>query len=145
MIKYIYVSALFLIIFQSCYHKTPIPISNTLEIALDYRYNEYCDLLNQAWKNDTVAICKFFKINWIHDAAGYSHALILLKLVNKSNDDEIAFIFKSMSEYELTNLTQYIEVGLDQESRDVKKELLRNYPLTFNMLRDKSNMKYLFE
>ena len=49
MIKYIYFLALYFLIFQSCYNKSPIPMGDTLEIALSDRYNEYCDILDKAW------------------------------------------------------------------------------------------------
>lgn len=143
--KFICISALFLFSFQSCYDKSPVPIPNTLETALGSRFNNYSYNLNQAWKNDTSAIFYLFKINGIQDAAGYCHAFILLKLLNNMKDSEIMYMLKKMDDSEFTNLRQYIEVGLDQESKVIKKELLKNHPLTFNLLKEKSNMKYLFE
>jgi hypothetical protein len=97
----------------SCSQKPKIPISNTLEIALDKSYNDYVSTLNKAFEKDTLALKKIIEIKNIGGAAGYDHGWVLVQLMKNYGDEKFFTVLKGLNIQQLNNLKQYFEVGLD--------------------------------
>jgi hypothetical protein len=121
---------------NSCKPNSFIPISNNLEIALNQKgdYNNYISLLNKSVQNDSSALNKFFKINYIYDAAGYDHGFILFQLLKNIGDKNFASNLKKLDKTELINVINYIEVGIDG-NEERKKEIKDKFPETANLLK----------
>ena len=120
-----------------CRHQSTIPISNTLEMALDNsdRYNEYVDCLNRAYEGDTTALEVFFKIDWIYDVACYYHSFNLLDIMQQRDDACIAALLLKLNKQELANVKSYLEVAIDQsDTESVIKKLKKEYPKSLQVL-----------
>ncbi len=112
-----------------CSQQPKVPISNTLEIALDNKYSAYVSTLNKAFEGDTAALLDFYKIEYINDAAGYDHGFILFQLMKKYGDKNFSNALQKLSEKDLNNVRQYIEVGIDANDK-YKLEMKKEYPIS---------------
>lgn len=57
--KYLLIILIFTLF--SCKEQAKIPISNTLEIALNNKYSNYVNILNNTLDGDSLALKKFLK------------------------------------------------------------------------------------
>lgn len=119
--------------FYGCKEQSRIPISNTLELALGKNYNDYVRILNEAYEKDNNAMLKMLKINCIYDSAGYDHGHILYQLIIRYNDKEFSNVLHKLSKKDLSNVVQYLEVGLDANDME-RLQFKRNYPICSNIL-----------
>ena len=120
----------------SCVEKSQIPIPNTLEIALGNKYSDYVSNLNKAYKKDSSALLKLFKIDYINDAAGYEHGFILYQIMNTYDDKIFSTVLQRLSARELNTVKLYFEVGIDANDK-YKYEMKEHYPLSSNTLQIK--------
>ena len=130
-----YIFFLFFVCFiSSCYPKPKIPISNTLEIALDKHYSHYVRLLNGAMDSDSVALSNFLKINNIYDAAGYDHGWILIKIMKEVGDEKFSTILASLNTDQISNVKDYFRVGMMGEGNS-NDTIATHFSKTFHYLR----------
>ena len=124
------------ILFYGCTEQPKIPISNTLEIALDNhsKYSEYIRTLNKAVDKDSTALLNFFKIDYINDAAGYDHGFILVQLMKIYGDKKFSDILQMTNDQDLRKVRQYFEVGIDAKSNSEKNEMKISYPISSKIL-----------
>lgn len=124
------------ILFYSCNEQPKIPISNTLEIALDNhsKYSEYVRTLNKAFEKDSTALLNFFKIDYIYDAAGYDHGYIIFQLLKIYGDKKFANILQKATKKDLIYVSQYFEGGIDSNSDSQNDEIKIRYPISSKIL-----------
>ncbi len=122
--KYFLLISFFLLV--GCIEHPIVPISNTLEIALDRKYAQYVCKLNKAYSHDSTALVDFLKINYLYDAAGYDHGYVLFQLLKHCGDNEFVSTLDKLSQNQLSVVSQYFEVGLDSNFREV----ISNYPMS---------------
>ena len=127
---------LFCILFYGCIKQSKIPISNTLEIGLGDRYNEYINVLNRAYDGDSIALGEFLKIDHISDGAGYDHGYVLLQLIKVQGDEKFAETLEKMDDKTVQTVCQYVEVGVDSNDKD-RDDLKVNYPKVVAILKFK--------
>ena len=131
-----YLLSITLIVFVGCRDHSPIPISNTLEIAIESRYTSYMLTLNKACRHDSISLVEFLKIDYIHDAAGYDHGFVLYQLMKNSGDKEFSNALQKLNKSQLNTVRDYIEVGLDAD--DEGQQVLKlNFPLSASILNSK--------
>lgn len=124
------------ILFYSCIKQPKIAISNTLEIGLGDKYNEYVNILNNAYDGDSLALQDFLKINYISDGAGYDHGYVLLQLIKIIGDEEFAKTLEKMDNKTVESVCRYIEVGVDANDNN-RDDLKVNYPKVVAVLKFK--------
>ena len=128
---------LFLILwvsFASCLSHPKIPISDTLENALQDHYMQYVSLLNRAYDNDTDALNKFLKIDYVWDAASYDHGGIVVELLVKCGDSAFYRSLNRLSAKELNFVSSYFRVGLEYSCDVPIDSIIQNYPKTYALL-----------
>lgn len=122
--------------FYGCMKQPKIPISNTLEIGLGDRYNEYVSVLNRAYDGDTIALQDFIKIDYVNDGSGYDHGYVLLQLIKIIGDEKFAKTLQKMNNKTIKTVFQYIQVGVDASDKE-KNNLEKNYPRVMIVLKSK--------
>ena len=128
-----YLLSIAFIVFGGCTDHAPIPISNTLELAIESRYNSYVLTLNKACRHDSIALVEFLKIDYINDAAGYDHGYVLFQLMKNNGDKEFSNALKKLNKSQLNTVRNYIEVGLDAD--DEGQHMLNlNFPISASIL-----------
>lgn len=127
------------ILFYGCNEQPKIPISNTLEIALDNqsKYSEYVKILNKAYEKDSTALLNFFKIDYIYDAAAYDHGYIIFQLLKIYGDKKFANILQMATKKDLSNVIQYFDGGIDSNSDIQNDEIKISYPISSKILQIK--------
>ena len=115
----------------ACNQKPAVPISNTLEIALDSNLTNYVELLNSSFKGDTLSLSEFLKIDYIYGAASYDHGEIVLQVLEKLGDEKFNNTVLTLSNKQQTNLKMYILTGMDRNDSLFNASLSEKFKKTF--------------
>ncbi len=95
--------------------------SDKLGFELDYHLfdeiningKSYCDLVNEALKNDKESILELSTIN-VSDFASYQHGAVLIEVINKVTESEYLKIIKKLDDKERKAIYySYIWAGLE--------------------------------
>ena len=109
-----------------------IPISNTLQINLDEKYDKYVSSLNKAADKDTAALHDILKTEVYDGAVLDNHGWILIQLLKRNGDDIFYDALQKLDSIQFENVRSYIGAGTDYDTGAERS--IRNYPKTSKLL-----------
>ena len=131
--KSTFLSLIFLFLI-GCSAKPKIPISESLELALDTTYPKYVALLNSSADKDPKSLKGFLEIDYIGGTAGYDHGWMIIQLMRQWGDKDFSSILETTTKSKQLTIKNYIEVGAQGSNMRMMDSLMKDFPRSFKLL-----------